>query len=94
MKYSDFVKVTVFNISGIGYIDLLDIFIFVIYTMIILSIYHLQVNNYSPNLVMFILMVIIAYRNIVLGIIALIMFIIKYYLPKEEFKQKNHKDEK
>lgn len=74
---------------------IIDLIIFGIYVMIIFSKFNIP-SDLVTKTMLIIIILIISYRNIILGFAAAIMYIIKHYVPKEGFKQKKqiklHKD--
>lgn len=74
---------------------IIDFIIFTIYSMIIFSKFNIPSDMIS-KIMLIIIIIIMIFRNWVMGLAAAIMFIVKDYIPKEGFKQKKkirlHKD--
>lgn len=67
--------------------SILDLIIFSIYCMIIFSKFNIP-HTIITKIMLIIVIIIIIIRNRLLGFAAVIMYIIKDYVPKEGFKQK------
>ncbi len=74
---------------------IIDLLIFSIYSMIIFSKFNIPSDMISKTMLIIIIIIMI-FRNWVLGLGAAIMFIVKDYVPKEGFQPKKtiklHKD--
>jgi hypothetical protein len=74
---------------------IIDLLIFTIYSMIIFSKFNIP-SDLISKIMLIIIIIIMIFRNWVIGLAASIMYIVKDYVPKEGFKQKKkiklHKD--
>ncbi len=74
---------------------IIDLLIFTIYSMIIFSKFNIP-SDLISKIMLVIIIIIMIFRNWMIGLAATIMFIVKDYVPKEGFKQKKtiklHKD--